>query len=321
MDQIEINGVWRPARNSMDRLIHPTEDGIRNFWRWFGDSRAVDEQGRPLVAYHGTNSDFTAFDAARCGSATRAKSAFHGFFFTSSPGDAEGFARHARYQSGRVSESGERILPVYLRLSHPLIVDQGVDDSESMAEMAARAIAERCDGLICRNTSDRVEPPVLRAKGQALDVDHRGMFMADVWPDFQDGGLSAAEVMKHLEETVAFVRDEELPFAGNEDDRAYYQKEMAMWASVLEAFREDPANIVIDYGPPVSVFMAIRSQQIKSAIGNSGVFHSRRSDFTDGAGSSLRTRAAFLAEAAPNDIERVLQVSSATGPAPTGLKP
>jgi len=32
------------------------------FKRWFGDSKVVDENGKPLVVYHGTNRDFDAFD-------------------------------------------------------------------------------------------------------------------------------------------------------------------------------------------------------------------------------------------------------------------
>lgn len=35
---------------------------MTNFWRWFGDSKVVDEQGRPLVVYHGSPSgDFDTF--------------------------------------------------------------------------------------------------------------------------------------------------------------------------------------------------------------------------------------------------------------------
>lgn len=35
---------------------------IRAFRRWFGDSKVVDEKGEPLVVYHGTADDVTAFD-------------------------------------------------------------------------------------------------------------------------------------------------------------------------------------------------------------------------------------------------------------------
>ena len=36
------------------------------FRRWFGNSQAIDEDGQPLVMYHGTNKDITAFQAGSC---------------------------------------------------------------------------------------------------------------------------------------------------------------------------------------------------------------------------------------------------------------
>src|SRR5690606_29107474 len=53
-ETIEMDGAERPTTNSNGQPIAATEEGIRNFWRWFGDSKVVDEQGRPLVVYHGT---------------------------------------------------------------------------------------------------------------------------------------------------------------------------------------------------------------------------------------------------------------------------
>ncbi|NLA80607.1 MAG: hypothetical protein GX853_07690, partial [Chloroflexi bacterium] len=50
---ININGVEKPTTNSEGKPIHSTEEGVRNFYEWFGDSKVVDEQGRPLVVYHG----------------------------------------------------------------------------------------------------------------------------------------------------------------------------------------------------------------------------------------------------------------------------
>jgi len=60
-ETISIIGVQKPTRNSEGKYIHPTEEGIRNFYKWFGDSKVVDNEGRPLVVYHGTNSEFNEF--------------------------------------------------------------------------------------------------------------------------------------------------------------------------------------------------------------------------------------------------------------------
>ena len=51
---ININGVERQTTNSNGDPIAKSEKSLRYFYNWFGDSKFVDEQGRPLVVYHGT---------------------------------------------------------------------------------------------------------------------------------------------------------------------------------------------------------------------------------------------------------------------------
>jgi hypothetical protein len=54
--------------NSLGQPIHSTQEGIENFWKWFGDSKIVDEQGRPLVCYHGSHDPtITKFDVKKSG--------------------------------------------------------------------------------------------------------------------------------------------------------------------------------------------------------------------------------------------------------------
>ncbi len=86
---IDVDGVQRPTTNSNGQAIHPTQEGVRNFWRWFGDSRVVDAEGKPLVVYHGTNAEFTEFDFGRIGQQGRAEGA--GFYFTTNRDVASGY--------------------------------------------------------------------------------------------------------------------------------------------------------------------------------------------------------------------------------------
>ena len=58
---IDVDGIQRHRHNSEGKPIHPTEEGIKNFHRWFDNSSNVDEHGRPLVMYHGTGRDLTRF--------------------------------------------------------------------------------------------------------------------------------------------------------------------------------------------------------------------------------------------------------------------
>jgi len=91
--------------NSLGRPIATTEAGLRAFWKWFGASEAVDEQGRPLVVYHGTHhAKFDRFDPARIGE-TDAGWYGRGFYFSAT----EKEARHY----------GPNVIPAYLRIENP----------------------------------------------------------------------------------------------------------------------------------------------------------------------------------------------------------
>lgn len=59
---IDVDGQAKHKNNSLGIAIHHTEDGIKNFHRWFGDSKAVDIHGRPLVLYHSSLKNIDAFD-------------------------------------------------------------------------------------------------------------------------------------------------------------------------------------------------------------------------------------------------------------------
>lgn len=79
---IDVDGAVKPTDDSEGRAIYsgyegpemygiqtaPTQQGLRNFWKWFGNSTAVDEQGRPIVFYHGTAADITQFRPKQAGS-------------------------------------------------------------------------------------------------------------------------------------------------------------------------------------------------------------------------------------------------------------
>lgn len=79
-------------------LDQPDNQAFKN---WFGDSKVVDNAGAPLVVYHGTTADFTAFDRKLIGSKTDAGWAGEGFYFSSDPtvADAYGNKKIAAYLS------------------------------------------------------------------------------------------------------------------------------------------------------------------------------------------------------------------------------
>lgn len=106
-DSIQINGKKRAARNSAGRRIARTEEGLRAFYEWFGDSLIVDEKGRPLVMYHGTVAEFDVFNVKKQG---KNDTVFfgRGFYFT----PIERLARYYAYN--------KIVMPVYLKINNPL---------------------------------------------------------------------------------------------------------------------------------------------------------------------------------------------------------
>lgn len=114
-ETIEVDGKERTVYNSNGDRIAKSKEALTNFWRWFGDSKVVDEQGRPLVVYHGTNAVFDEFDARFIKSSTGRADLGYGYYFSSE-----------KTGSGDSSADwyGNIIMPVYLKSEKPFIVPE-----------------------------------------------------------------------------------------------------------------------------------------------------------------------------------------------------
>lgn len=108
---IDVDGEMKHRHNSEGQPIHHTDDGIRNFHRWFGNSKVVDKHGRPLVVYHGTRTSFDTFEHGK-GKFTDTGVSGKGFYFTPKADYADAYGRN---------EHGTNIMPVYLKLENPFI--------------------------------------------------------------------------------------------------------------------------------------------------------------------------------------------------------
>ena len=112
-DTIQVDGKERPTRNSKGKLIHPTMEGIENFWGWFGDSKVVDGQGKPLVVYHGTMQTFDSFFSSTD------YEAFEGSHFGSEE-SANARLRNIEKEVGIEGNEAPQVKPVYLRMVNPI---------------------------------------------------------------------------------------------------------------------------------------------------------------------------------------------------------
>lgn len=93
-------------------LALEAERRAENFRRWFGDSKVVDADGKPLVVYHGTARTFDAFEASR-GNA---------YYFTDDQAAASVYAANGE-EDEYGEEAGPNVVPVYLSLQNPVVLD------------------------------------------------------------------------------------------------------------------------------------------------------------------------------------------------------
>lgn len=104
---------------------NPDVDAFR---RWFGDSKVVDEDGQPLVVYHGTDKSFDVFKSTT-------KEAFYGkggMYFSNVREAAQTFA-----------PSVENVMSVYLALQNPYF-DDGGDGGVTIAKLKRQGF----DGIV-----------------------------------------------------------------------------------------------------------------------------------------------------------------------------
>jgi hypothetical protein len=96
------------------------------FKRWFGDSKVVDADGKPLVVYHGTDKTFNEFSERKAGSKGVSDA---GIFFSETPGATAPFAtwnwdKRANRPKGLMAriglkETAPQTMPVYVSIKNP----------------------------------------------------------------------------------------------------------------------------------------------------------------------------------------------------------
>lgn len=130
------------------------------FKRWFGDSKVIDESGRPLVVYHGTDQNFEEFDNVF---------GRRGIYFTDNRDVANTY--------------GEKKYPVYISMKNPFIYDaKGADYTEISGDLNGDTFSDiddlvlvvketgKYDGLIVKNIKD--ESGKIDNKGLEASTDY-----------------------------------------------------------------------------------------------------------------------------------------------------
>lgn len=130
--QVEL---FEPTKLSKPGRFQPAgKTDSPEFKEWFGESKIVDNEGKPLVMFHGTRSKFTEFETPA--------------YFTEDRQDAQDYAH---------GQGGDRpqIIPAYLNLKNPKVIEHFGDFAEMTPKDVARLISEGHDGVVLKKLTAR----------------------------------------------------------------------------------------------------------------------------------------------------------------------
>ena len=203
-DKIDLSPIWQFLEE------HAPDNGVRfsvspqvdtpAFKNWFKDSKVVDENGNPLVVYHGSSAEFTVFShkfAMRNGAADG-----RGFYFTSDKSKAEGY----KTEDGKLFE-------VYLSLQNPLNPNE-LTITKNEIEKIIRAIDVDGDYVSNYAEDDRGYPgkawfdkAVKRAATMIYESsDDNADIIAEIYSSFGQG-----DALAKITETIGydgFIKDD-----------------------------------------------------------------------------------------------------------------
>lgn len=232
LSHAEAIARFRERRNAASKVVpparqHPTE--TPEFKRWFGGSKAVDADGKPLVVYHGTGRDTSAFTYKVGRERTLGR-----YYFASDSRTADEYAGKG---------DGANTMPVYLAIKNPLEVDyeggqwasfplaklppeiaaiipeknilRGKGDSAWVSNSAIATAAESLgyDGLITRNVKDGAGPHGEQTPGDVFLVFRPEQIKSAIGNNGQFDPANP-DITKSLRTPILFVKAIHAPVGG-----------------------------------------------------------------------------------------------------------
>lgn len=306
IDQGKLGKRKGEAKKSVKPQFSVEQTKTPAFKKWFGDSKVVDESGKPLVVYHGTTHKFDAFNTERGNIENHYGKAF---YFTDSKTDVEeNYAGEGPDLTQRISLRAERIfqdmfsdneepkyktpayekamekataaarkelagkqsrtIEAYLSLQNPVIL-AGDNQTRFEINFDEESGEESGNGIDLYNAMLRTAPQ--------FDVDGQEIW-GDVTSKLEPSDFSAKEFEDAMRESekVAYIENPETgDLASNEFIKELW-KEAGFDGIIMDADtafggkRKIGKSMAMDEG--TKHYIAFEPTQIKSATGNRGTF-------------------------------------------------
>lgn len=247
---IDVDGEMKHRHNSKGEPIHHTDEGIRNFHRWFGDSRAIDQHGRPLVVYHGTNAHIYTGGEIQTFN-TRPESGRGAAFFASNKDLA--------------NQYGEKVYHTYLKCSNPLIVHGNGQHWSNLNP----------ETPISGNVTD-----ILRSKVKKNADDINSIYKELAGDD--DDGKEIPPKIRDEQKTLDGHSLSVIESGLETDDIAKTARSLGYDSVIFNNIKDSPTHDKHIYNPVLSsVYSVFHPSQVKSATGNTGEFHPNKNVITE----------------------------------------
>lgn len=147
-----IKELVKESKNDLNNNLND------NFWKWFGNSKIVDENGNPLICYHGTNNKFNSFNKSINGHFGA------GIYFT------------PNYSVGK--SYGSKLKSVYLKMENPLWFNRDMpEELEKAVYFRNKELLKDYDGIIVgfpENGMDFVSEIIVFEPNQIKSIDNNG---------------------------------------------------------------------------------------------------------------------------------------------------
>jgi len=147
------SGEWEKVGEEKGNKTEEKEDitETKEFKEWFGDSKVVDDKGKPLVVYHGSPNKFEKFDKKKLGSNTgKTITNLSGFFFSDNQKVADSF-------KGKQLENGN-LIQGFIKINNPYFIDAKNKDYSQMKHILNDKIENldknKYDGIFIKNYKD-----------------------------------------------------------------------------------------------------------------------------------------------------------------------
>jgi len=216
------------------------------FKAWFGDSKVVDADGKPLVVYHGTSADVGgsfAFDPAKIGQQGSAEG--YGFYFTTDRSTAEGYQ----------SNGGGSLVDAFISMKKPMPLNQKGFKRADIEKIINHLIEAELE----RDGTD----------------DYRDTFISNYVDTYSMSRAQAVREVAQIVQADPLATDQIAELGNVSGDK------VAVHAAVRDVTGFDGivANGYGDRGEAGgTIYVAWFPEQIKSATGNRGTFDPNNPD-------------------------------------------